>query len=198
VPNVFIRIKNSDQTATVATSDVSGTDVNGKEIFSLDAATYKVYCDLPGYNQDTIPQTIAFASGGGFDTLTMTSISPTLADSAGLCRVYGYVQTLFGVRVKNASVEFTPSTESQWRYGNSIYLGTTRGAMSNSSGYFEMYVTPSVKALPDTSANIYDTLKYDINLKYFKPTGELETRQIGRNVIIPDSSSLNLPRWLLP
>lgn len=200
IPSVFIRIKNSSQTTTIATSDNTGTDLNGKDYFSLDYATYKVYCGLAGYNQDTIPQTIAFAASKAFDTLTMTSMSPVLADSAGLCRVYGYVENFFSNRIRNARVEFKPITTKKTRYGNVLFLPTTRSVPTSSTGYFELYVTPSSRALGDTASNIFDSLKYDISIKYTKPEGGIEEQQLSPQggTTIPDSSSLNLPKWLLP
>lgn len=72
IPDAYIRIMNTAETQEYG---AWYSDINGRRIFNLDDATYKIRVRLLGYNQTTNPQTVV-VSGGANDTIQMTTYDP--------------------------------------------------------------------------------------------------------------------------
>jgi hypothetical protein len=91
VQGVTVRANNSTETATAAQGL---TNSNGRVIFNLDAAQYKVRTYISGLTQTTNPQTVTVISAGAHDTIQVSTFNPGAPTTPSLTRVYGNVQSV--------------------------------------------------------------------------------------------------------
>jgi len=137
VPGVRVVVRNLEQTSLLA---VGRTDPSGQVRFNLDAGSFLVIADAPGY---------LFAP---FDTLTVTGA--TIATMAGrrfdpgtpaaptLCRVYGFVYDVTGMPNPGAVVSAgLPKGVS--RTDEMIVSPSAVTTVTDTAGYFYLDLIPS-------------------------------------------------------
>lgn len=137
VPGVRVAVRNLEQTSLLA---VGRTDPSGQVRFNLDAGSFLLMADAPGY---------LFAP---FDTLIVTGA--TLATAAGrrfdpgapaaptLCRVYGFVYDVTGLPDPGAVVSAgLPKGVS--RTGELIVSPSAVTTATDTTGYFCLDLIPS-------------------------------------------------------
>ena len=177
VQGVFLRVMNSTETATAATRT---TNSNGRAIFSLDAATYKVFPYLTGYNFAALPQSVQVSSSGANDTLSATQFSPGESPMASLCRVYGYVKLLNAENLAEVAV-MARIQNSPLLYQGAVISPYAVSTITDSTGYWYLDLYANSKLSPAGT-------KYDFSFYY--PSGTILRRQIT----VPDSVSFWF-RW---
>lgn len=168
---VFLRVFNSTQTATAATGT---TDANGRAIFSLDVAVYKVYGYQGGYAFNPQPLSVTVTTSGANDTLLATPYNPGAPATPDLCRVYGWVSDLSGDQIAQASVHARIS-ESPLRFQNLVISPYERVTSTDSSGYWYLDLFPSSVLNPTTT-------RYEFEIRF--TSGAI----LRRKVAVPDSA----------
>jgi hypothetical protein len=149
-------------------------------VFSLDAADYRVYPYLSGYNATELPTVVTVTNSGVEDTIWLSRFSPGQPGAATLCRVYGYVKALDGsgigdvvitARIQKAPLQLEGVIISPYSVSTSC----------DSTGYWYLDLIPNGILDPDNT-------RYDFTFHY--PSGTILRKQIA----VPDSASYWL-RW---
>lgn len=173
IPGVALAVRNVDQSALVA---VGMSDVTGRKSFNLDADSFIVVAQAPGYLFNTFDTLVV--TGAGTDTLFGDQFDPGAPISPSLCRVYGYVYSVDAVPDNNATVNaYLPSGVA--RSGNLIISPFSVTTISDSLGYFYLDLIRSDSLIP--TGTMYDFI---INRE--------DGTVVHKRVTVPDSSS-----WLL-
>jgi hypothetical protein len=172
---VFVRIYNSDETATAAAGT---TDADGQLIVTLEAAAYHAYAYQGGYVLPDQPVTVTVTPGGANDTLWAIPFDPGSPATADLCRVYGWVSDLSGGTVDDATVHARVN-EAPLRYQNMVISPYERSTSTDSTGYWYLDLFPSDVLTPGST-------RYEFEIR-------LESGAVLRKrVSVPDSV-----QWML-
>ena len=91
IQGITVRANNSTETATAAQGI---TNSNGRVIFNLDVATYKVRTYAAGLVQTTNPQSVSVLITGAHDTLQVSTFDPGSPLTPWATRVYGKLQSI--------------------------------------------------------------------------------------------------------
>jgi hypothetical protein len=177
IQGVFLRALNATETATAA---IGETDSNGKQIFSLDAASYHLLPYLTGYSFGSLPQAVTVTAAGVNDTIWGSRFDPGSPPSASLCRVYGYVQSLGAGGLEEVTVT-ARITKTPLQYNGVVVSPYGVSTGTDSTGYWYLDLIPNGDLQPD------DT-KYDFTFYYSSGT------ILRKQVVVPDSASYWL-RW---
>lgn len=116
------------------------TDVSGNASFSMNAATYTVALTKAGYSFTPLTRTVTGNQAGTLiSDLEMTQVfTPAVPANPDMCLVYGYVRSqstglvLAGVTVTATRQPAVPA------YAGGILIGTTKSAVSDGAGLFEL------------------------------------------------------------
>lgn len=169
---VFLRVYNSDETATAATGV---SDANGRVIFALDADTFHVYGYQGGLFFAPQPEIVVVTPAGVTDTAWATAFDPGSPAEPDLCRVYGWVSDLTAGTVEGASV-LARIVASPLRHGNLIVSPYQVASTSDSTGYWALDVFPSETLDPAGT-------KYEFEIRL--GSGAI----LRRTVAVPDSAT---------
>jgi len=150
-----IIIRTLDQTAT----RVPGlfTDTNGQGIAELDAASY--FLSLAANNYVPMTDTLIVFRDSLW-TFNMIPFDPGAPVSPDLCRVYGWVFDITGESLSDVVVTAEIPAEYQpIKYGNVVITPFEKGAISDSTGYWEIDLFPN-GVLSDTTSKYLFTIEY--------------------------------------
>ncbi len=145
IPGVSIIIRNSDQSALLATGTC---DLLGRADFNLDSDTLLVLAFSPGYTFGAYDTLIV--AGSAVDTLFGTQFNPGTAAIPGLCRVYGFIYDIAGLPVSHAAVE-ARLPQGVVRTNGNIVSPLSIETETDSLGYFHLDLIPSAQLVPDTT-----------------------------------------------
>lgn len=167
--------------ATRYTPSING---DGFIVLSLTDATWTALVYVPGFVQDTIPQTFVVTASFK-DTITVTAQTVTGATNPALVKVYAWTDRLLGDTLPGAEMTFSPqlSGRERWTAANDrVILPRQESATADDSGYvfIELYPTET------TNNENGDSLFYDvtINMRGYTPW-------IYDNFIVYDDSTGN-------
>ena len=177
VPGVFIRALNDSETSTAA---IGETDSNGRVLFSLDAAEYHLFAYATGYDFTVLPETVTVTTSGANDTLYATRFDPGAPPPAGLCRVYGYIQSLGSDNLEGVTVTASVLT-APLRWDDVVISPYAVSTLSDTAGYWYLDLIPNSDLTPN--GTVYDFTMYD-------QSGTVLRKQF----VVPDSTSY-LFRW---
>jgi hypothetical protein len=169
---VTITIYNMAKTAKVNPSLT--TNVNGKVQTRLDPDSYQLNIQRIGVVMDKW-DTITVPSGGGRDTIWVTSFDPGSPPSGDLCLIYGFVKDFGDVLVAGARVEVS-IPKNNLRYGTVLISPYMKQTTTDATGYWHMNVYPNSLLTPTGT-------KYHI--KVTKPSGVI----MEKDFTVPDVDS---------
>jgi hypothetical protein len=172
LPGALLRVMNSEETNTAA---LARSDVDGRTVTSLDAATYHVYAYLNGHLFESIPDTVVVTTSGACDTIWATRFDPGAPAQAGLCRVYGFVRSLGSENLSDVRVTAAVLT-TPLRWGDVVISPYMVSATSDTSGHWYLDLIPSGELTPANT--VYDFTIYD-------QSGTILRKQLA----VPDSVS---------
>ncbi len=158
--------------------DGLATGINGRRILELDPDSFFVALTHNNYTQSL--DTIVVPSGGGTDTLWMTTFNPGDPPSADLCRVFGWVYNIAGAPVKNAEISAQITSEYHpVKYSGIVITPFKKTTVTDSTGYWAMDLLPnSLLSSPES--------EYMVTIEY--PSGII----FRTKTAVPDSSSWQL------
>lgn len=131
-----VNVYNSDESAR---NEKGNTDPNGRVIFNLDAATYKIRVRYGGATQNTNPQSVVVTSAGANDTIQINIVDPTL------CSVSGTLRYRDGEPIAGAFVyAFFESALDTIGYDGAEYIGDIQPVRTNANGDWAISLTPNV------------------------------------------------------
>jgi hypothetical protein len=170
--------------ATTYTSDISG---DGYAVYSLTDATWSGLVYIPGYAQDTIPQTFVVTASMK-DTMTMTAQTVTGADDPDKCNAYLWVFDIFGDTIMNAKLTAEINGNGPWFATDdsaAIIIPKKISATSDDTGYvfIPLWRSSEVVDAEDNNPTFNFTLEKS---RYLKWSVE--------DVTIPDASTY----WIKP
>jgi hypothetical protein len=172
IQSARIVIRTLDQ----STTKVPGlfTDVDGKGITELDAASY--FISITANNYVPLADTLIVSNDASW-LFNMTPFDPGNPPSPELCRVYGWVYDIGGENLANVTISAEiPSEYQPMKYGDVIITPFKKSICSDSTGYWEIDLFPnSILSLPDS--------KYQFVIEY--PSGVI----MKSKVAVPDTVS---------
>jgi hypothetical protein len=183
VQGVYVRVKNSDGSATSAT-DL--TDDNGLSVTSLDANDYQVWMYKAGVTA-TNPDTITVTSPSLTDTLYVDVFSPSAPADPDLVTIYGYVYDIQNNAVENAIVTVRPSSYNLVRLSDTLLIANTAKIdTTDSDGYWSMAVYPT----SDLGVAIGSSVTTDSTRVFYKIEARYGDDLIGSQTIrVPDQAT---------
>ncbi len=148
VQGVAVRVLNSAQNATIG---LAASDVSGLAVFSLDAASYKIWSFLAGYIFGPMPQELLVDAPSAVDTLWAVPFDPGAPPEPGLCRVYGWVLSLAGEPIEGATVTAS-LRKPPVRYGPTVLSPFVEWTTTDSTGYWFIDLIPSSDLVPSNTS----------------------------------------------
>ena len=152
----------SSRISSGATSYTSAINGAGYVVFSLTDATWEGLVYVPGFIQDTIPQTFV-VSASFRDTITVTAQTVTGATNPALVKLYAWTDQILGDTLQGAKMTIIPRVSGRERWtaaNNRIILPREETATADDSGYVAIEVYPT----ETTNNEDGDSLYYNIEI----------------------------------
>lgn len=173
VPGVRVAVRSPDQTALVAAGI---TDASGKAAFNLDAGSFLIVVQAPGYifmAYDTVA-----VDGPGCDSLYCHRFDPGRPAEPDLCRVFGYLYDIAANPQEGAEIRARLNVGAR-RYDGSVVSPLVKLTQSDSLGYFYLDLIPSSLLVPDSP-------HYEISITLADGT------ILRENVLVPNQDAWQL------
>ena len=172
VSGARIIVRTLDQTAVRVPGLI--TDINGRGITELDAASYFISVSANNY-APLLDTMIVFRDSTWM--LAMTQFDPGSPVSPDLCRVYGWIYDISGNLLSEVTITAEiPSEYYTVKYGNAIITPFEKSVSTDSLGYWQIDLFPN-SVLSDSTSQYQFTVEY--------PSGVV----LKSRVAVPDSLS---------
>jgi len=177
---IEISILNEAHTAVAV--PVVPTDVNGKAQVFLDADTYHLYLQRLGVIYSKW-DTVIVPSGGGVDTIWVTSYDPGAPPSASVTLVQGFNRDLGYNKTDRLTIRFIPQHSNLIDTTQGVFLDFKELVAYSDTGFFQTYVVPSINMISREEGVDVDSILYDVKIE----RNYTETHYF-RNVFVPRSA----------